>query len=84
MSSAANRLHQPVPPPEKLTAKDVIQIGLGLLMVPLGVIIAVRTFATIRSFTGILVGGVFVAFGVYRLYQGYTRYRMLRQRQPKV
>jgi glucose uptake protein GlcU len=84
MSSAANRLRRPVLPPEKLTAKDVIQIALGALMVPLGAIIAVRTFATIRSLTGVLVGGVFMAFGAYRLYQGYTRYRILRQRQRKV
>jgi hypothetical protein len=68
---------RPSPPPERLTARDVVQIVFGFLMVPIGAVILYRTATTIRSFTGIAIGAAFLAFGVYRLATAFIRYRML-------
>lgn len=57
----------------------MFRIGLGLLMIPLGVIILVRTLAIAVTVPGVLIGGAFVAFGVYRLWTAWSRYRLYRQ-----
>jgi hypothetical protein len=49
-------------------------------MIPLGVIILVRTQAIAVTLPGVLIGGAFVAFGVYRLWTAWSRYRLYRQR----
>jgi hypothetical protein len=54
------------PPPERFTIKDGVQILLGLIMLPLGIIITYNTFARGSAPAAILVGGSFVAFGIYR------------------
>ena len=69
----------PILPPEQFTAADIFRIGLGLLMIPLGVIILVRTLTIAVTVTGVLVGGVFVAFGAHRLWIAWSRYRLYRQ-----
>ena len=66
-------------PPEQLTAADLFRIGLGLLMIPLGVIILVRTLTIAVTVTGVLVGGAFIAFGAHRLWMAWSRYRLYRQ-----
>ena len=71
---------RPLPPPEQFTLADACRIGLGLLMIPLGIIILVRTLAIAVTVTGVLVGGAFVAFGVYRLWLAWNRYHLYRQR----
>ena len=78
-----SRLRRPVPPPEKLTAADIIHIVFAFLMIPLGLIILYRTVTTIKTVTGWLVGAAFLVFGVYRLYLAYTRYKMLPKRRTK-
>jgi hypothetical protein len=78
-----SRPRQPVPPPEKLTVADIIHIIFAFLMIPLGLMILYRTLTTIKSVTGWLVGAAFLAFGVYRLYMAYTRYKMLSRDQTK-
>lgn len=66
-----------IPPPAKATWADAYRFGLGLLMIPLGVIILVRTLiAGIYTPTALLLGLAFIAFGSYRLYLGIVRYRM--------
>jgi uncharacterized membrane protein HdeD (DUF308 family) len=69
----------PILPPEQFTAADRFRIGLGLLMIPLGVIILVRTLAIDVTVPGVLIGFAFVAFGVYRLWTAWSRYRLYRQ-----
>ncbi len=70
---------RPAPPPERFTIADGCHIALGLLMVPLGVVILVRTLSIATTGAGVLVGGAFVAFGVHRLWTAWTRYRLYRQ-----
>jgi hypothetical protein len=69
----------PLPPPEQFTAADIFRIGLGLLMIPLGVIILARTLSIAVTVPGVLVGGAFIAFGAYRLWIAWSRYRLYRQ-----
>jgi hypothetical protein len=68
----------PLPPPERLTAADVLHIVMALMMIPLGATILVRTAAVAITLQGVVVGGAFVAFGVYRLWLAWSRLRMLR------
>ncbi len=68
-------------PPESFTIADRCHIALGLLMVPLGAVILVRTLSLAVTATGVLVGGAFVAFGAHRLWTAWTRYRLYRQRR---
>jgi hypothetical protein len=66
-----------VPPPSDVTWADRYRLVLGLIMIPLGTIILVRTLsAGIITLPAILMGGAFIAFGVYRLYVWIARYRM--------
>lgn len=79
------RHRQLVPPPARATWGDAYRIGLGLLMIPLGITILVRTFAAgIVTPTALLMGLAFVAFGVYRLYVGVVRYRMYKRETSNV
>lgn len=67
------------PPPEQFTAADACHIAFGLLMIPLGLAILVRTLAIAVTAPGVLVGGAFIAFGVHRLWLAWSRYRLFRQ-----
>lgn len=73
-----------VPPPAQATWADAYRFGLGLLMIPLGLTILVRTFAAgIYTPTALLLGLAFIAFGSYRLYLGIVRYRLYRANRAK-
>ena len=69
----------PLPPPERFTVADGLRIGMGALMIPLGVMILVRTLSIAVTVPGLLVGAAFVAFGVHRLWLGWHGYRLYRQ-----
>lgn len=70
---------RPLPPPEQLTAQDVARLALGVIMIPLGAVILYRTLLITFSLQAILVGVAFIAFGLYRLALGWSRYHRLRQ-----
>ena len=70
---------RPLPAPEEFTVADRLRIALSGLMIVLGVIILVRTLSVGATALGVLAGGAFVAFGVYRLWLGWTCYRLYRQ-----
>jgi len=70
---------RPLPPPERLTGADLLRLGLGLLMIPLGLVILVRTMSLAVTVPGVLAGGALMAFGVHRLWLGWSRYRLYRQ-----
>lgn len=72
-------LRRHLPAPERFTFSDVFRIGLGIMMIPLGVVILVRTLAITVTGPGVLVGSAFVAFGFYRLWLAWTRYRLYRR-----
>jgi len=74
-------LKRPLPAPERFTSADLIHILLGMLMVPLGITILIRTLSSAAPTLGVLVGGAFVAFGIYRLWLAWSRYRLYRQRK---
>ena len=61
------------------TVSDALHIALGVLMVPLGLLILVRTTAIAVTATGVLIGLAFLAFGVYRTWMGLSRYRLYLQ-----
>jgi hypothetical protein len=70
---------RPVPPPERVTWADYFRIGLGVLMIPLGITILVRTLsAGILTPASVLIALAFIGFGLYRLYLGIVRYRIYR------
>ncbi len=74
-----------VPPPTTATWADAYRFGLGLLMIPLGITILVRTIgAGIITLPAIILGLAFVAFGIYRVYVGVVRYRMYKRETPDV
>ena len=68
------------PPPESLTAGDILRLVLAALMIPLGFIILIRTYSLAPTILGALVGCAFIGFGGYRLWLGCSRYRLYRQR----
>lgn len=70
---------RPLPPLEQFTSADLLHIGLGLLMIPLGVIILVHTLSIAVTVPGVLVAGAFVAFGIHRLWLAWKRYRLYGQ-----
>ncbi|MDI7275408.1 MAG: hypothetical protein QME94_05480 [Anaerolineae bacterium] len=70
---------RPLPVPERLTAADVCRAAMGLVMIPLGVVILVRTLSIAFTVPGVLVGGAFVGFGVHRLWTAWVGYRLYRQ-----
>jgi hypothetical protein len=67
---------RPLPPPERFTVTDALHIAFGLLMIPLGIVILVRTLSIAVTVTGLLVGVVFIAFGIYRTWLACVRYRL--------
>ena len=67
---------RPLPPPEQLTAADLLHIGLGALAVPLGVTILARTLSIAVTVPGLMVGAAFIAFGLHRLWLARSRYRL--------
>lgn len=64
-----------LPPPEKVTLKDALQILLGLVMIPLGAAILVRTIMAGAVIPAVLIGGAFIGFGVYRSLFAWGRIR---------
>ena len=70
---------RPLPPPQAFTRADMLHILLAALMIPLGVVILVRTLSVAVTALGILVGVAFIAFGVYRLWLAWSRYLLYRQ-----
>lgn len=74
---------RPVPVPEQFTLVDKCHIAFGALMIPLGIAILVRTLAIAVTVPAIVVGAAFVVFGVHRLWLGWTRYRLYRQRKER-
>jgi hypothetical protein len=76
----------PLPAPERLTVADVYRAVLGLLAIPLGGVILVRSaIAGAMSPPAILLGVAFVGFGVYRTWFAVHRYQAFRlQRDRKL
>ena len=70
---------RPLPPPERFTGGDLLRIGLGVAMIPLGLAILFRTLSIAVTVPGVLVGGAFVGFGIHRLWLAWSRYRLYRQ-----
>ncbi len=68
-----------LPPPSKFTIRDLLQILLGLVMIPLGMMIMVNTLVRGAVVPALLIGGAFVAFGVYRTLFAAGRIRWYRQ-----
>ncbi len=68
-------------PPEKITFKDILQILLGLVMIPLGLVILYN--ALTRGIVGpaLLIGGAFLVFGIYRSVSAWGRWRWYQQLQ---
>lgn len=66
-------------PPERLTLRDVLHVLLALLMVPLGIVVLVRTLQVAPNALGVLVGLAFIGFGIYRLWLAGSRYVAYRQ-----
>jgi len=65
--------------PERLTAADVLRALMGLVMIPLGVTILVRTLSIAVTVPGVLVGCAFVGFGVHRLWVAWVGYHLYRR-----
>lgn len=70
-----------LPTPERFSIADLVRVILGVLMIPLGVIILVRTLSVGATALAVMVGATFVTFGVYRLWLAWSRYRLYRQRK---
>ncbi len=78
-SQPGDRRARLAPPPEKATWADLYRTFLGLLMIPLGIIILVRTLSMgILTPASVLMGVAFIGFGAYRLYVAAVRFRLLR------
>ncbi len=69
-----------LPPPAAFTVRDGLQIMLGIVMIPLGLTILVNTFARGAVLPALLIGGTFVAFGVYRTAFALGRIRQYRRK----
>ncbi len=74
---------RPIPAPERFTVADKCHIVFGLLAIPLGLTILVRTSAIAVTVPGVLIGVAFVAFGAHRLWLGWTRYYLYRQNKER-
>jgi hypothetical protein len=70
---------RPLPQPEVLTPADVLRLVLALVMIPLGAAIVIRTMSIRPTVLGVLAGFCFMGFGVYRLWLGWSRYRVYRR-----
>ncbi len=67
-----------LPPPTKFTLRDLLQILIGLVMIPLGMMILLNTLARGALVPALLIGGAFVAFGLYRTMFAVGRIRWYR------
>ena len=65
----------PLPPATDFTLGDKLRLAFGVLILFFGVAILWRTLPIAFSWQAILVGALFIAFGVYRLWLGYTRWK---------
>ncbi len=70
-----------LPPPEKITFKDILQTLLGLVTIPLGLVILYNTLSRGIFGPALLIGSAFVAFGAYRTASAWGRLRWYRQVQ---
>ncbi len=68
-----------LPPHTRFTLRDGLEIMLGLIMIPLGLMILYNTVTRGAVLPGLLIGGAFVAFGVYRLTFAWGRLRWYRE-----
>ncbi len=68
-------LKRKLPPPTALTVRDVIQIIFGLIMIPLGLAIFYNTLVRGAAAPGLLIGGAFFGFGLYRTLFAWGRLR---------
>ena len=64
-----------LPQPEKFTLIDGVQILLGIIMTPLGAVILIRTWSAGAPVPATLIGGAFIAFGIYRTLFAWGRIR---------
>ncbi len=62
-------------PPTRFTVRDAVQIAFGFIMIPLGLVILYNTLMRGAVIPALLIGGAFVAFGVYRLLFAWGRLR---------
>lgn len=68
-----------LPAPVKFTVRDALQILLGVVMIPLGAAILFNTLARGAVLPALLIGGAFIAFGVYRTLFAAGRIRWYRE-----
>ncbi len=68
-----------LPPPDKFTVRDGLQILFGIIMIPLGAMILFNTLMRGAVLPALLIGGAFVAFGVYRTLFAFGRMRWYRE-----
>ena len=68
-----------LPPPDRFTLRDGLQILFGLIMIPLGLAILGNTLTRGAALPALLIGGAFIAFGVYRSLFAFGRVRWYRQ-----
>ncbi len=73
----------PLPPPERLTLTDVVQIILGFLMIPLGLVILYHALTKIPTVTAFVVSLAFLGFGLYRVTTASKRYGMLKRSRAR-
>ncbi len=66
---------RPLPPPTDFTARDGVQILFGVAMIPLGLAMLYNTFTRGAAVPALLIGGAFVAFGLYRTLFAWSRVR---------
>jgi len=64
---------QVLPPPTQFTWGDKIRLVYGALVLLLGVAILWRTLPLGVTLQAIIISAAFIAFGIYRLWLGYTR-----------
>ncbi len=68
-------LRRKLPPPSRITFTDVLQILIGVIAIPLGLVILFRTWQLGGSIPALLIGGAFIAFGLYRTFFAIGRMR---------
>jgi hypothetical protein len=77
-------LRHKLPPPERFTFKDGVQILFGLIMIPLGATILYDTFIRGSASLGLLVGCAFMGFGIYRTLLAAGRLRWFYSRRRSI
>lgn len=76
-------IRKSLPPPERATFKDLLQVILGLIMIPLGATIAFETFTRGAAAPGLLIGTAFLGFGLYRTTEAWGRWRWYQRAKGK-